>query len=172
MPNTSADHMIEQVAKAMRAKRRELIARPIADIWSELATTAIEALRDSPSVDQMREDRAHEIVAAINSWAAVTLGLDVSMGGLEGVSLAEMLEAKEIVETRNRRAADAAEASGGSYSISVVPDDRLVAAAYCLDHYPTGNEAILCVPRPSFNGTHAALGLVAITPDDENDDEA
>lgn len=39
------DTMVEIVAEAMEVKRRELIHRPLATIWEELAVTAIDAMR-------------------------------------------------------------------------------------------------------------------------------
>ena len=38
--------MVARVSAAMEAKRRELIARPLADVWPELARVAIEAMRE------------------------------------------------------------------------------------------------------------------------------
>lgn len=39
------DSMVERVARAMDAKRRELVAQPLARIWPQLAEAAIEAMR-------------------------------------------------------------------------------------------------------------------------------
>lgn len=41
-----ASELQERIAKAMAEKRRELIARPLADIWPELALVAMKAARD------------------------------------------------------------------------------------------------------------------------------
>lgn len=41
----SPENTVEVVAKAMEERRKELIARPLAFIWKELAEVAIESLR-------------------------------------------------------------------------------------------------------------------------------
>lgn len=45
--------MIDNVAKAMETRRRELIAQPLNRIWPELARAAIEAMADSELTDAM-----------------------------------------------------------------------------------------------------------------------
>lgn len=84
------------------------------------------------------------------------------VASLEGVSLAEMLQAKEVIEAENRRREAYAKEHGGSYSISMVPADRLIAAAYVLDNYHPDRDAICMVPHHSFEGELRAVAVVAI----------
>lgn len=79
--------------------------------------------------------RAIEIVGAINDRAAFTLGMTETVRSLEGVSLAEMLEAKVLVEAEDEK--------------HVIPDDRLIAAAYCAEHYDVSAGSIILVPCSS-----------------------
>ena len=90
--------------------------------------------------------RAREIISAINTRCMVTIGLEEELKPLDGVSLEQMLLAKCMVETANRANEAAAKISGGRYTINIIPDDRLIAAAYVLDHYPCSNEPVLSVP--------------------------
>ncbi|MFG1238040.1 hypothetical protein V5F63_12645 [Xanthobacter autotrophicus DSM 597] len=115
----------------------------------------------------MELERATEIVRAINARAMVTAGLDVALGNLKDISLAEMLEAKAAVMAANVAAAAHQKEHGGSYSVYMVPDDRLIAAVYVLGHFAPSRDPILCLPFPSFNGTHVAVACVAVTPEPE-----
>lgn len=65
--------------------------------------------------------RALEIVGAINDRAAFGMGMTETVRPLAGMSLADMLEAKVLVEAEDKTA--------------IIPDDRLIAAAYCGEHY-------------------------------------
>lgn len=40
------DEYVERVAKAMEAKRAELIAQPLSRVWGDLAKAAIKAMRE------------------------------------------------------------------------------------------------------------------------------
>lgn len=111
----------------------------------------------------MTPERAHEIVATINRYAFYTMGLyepGQTLGSLEGVTLAEMLEAKAWVELDN----ETRPAIDGKRTIHVVPDDRLIAAAYVINHYQADSDAILMLPRQDwFQGTdHVAVAVVAL----------
>ncbi|MFG1376111.1 hypothetical protein [Xanthobacter autotrophicus] len=121
----------------------------------------------------MTPERAREIVAAINNRALITIGIDQPLLSIEGVTLAEMLEAKAMVVAQNKRAEAEARQRGGRYSISMVPDDRLIAAAYALQHFAVSQEPILCLPIRDFRASHAAIAVVAVTPteDDTADEE-
>lgn len=90
----------------------------------------------------MTPERAYQIVSAINDRCMFTMDLCENPGSLVGVSLAEMLEAKEFVERTNRDA----ESVDGKKTIKLIPDDRLIAAAYCMEHYGVSIEAILVMP--------------------------
>jgi hypothetical protein len=94
----------------------------------------------------MDTTRAREIVSAINNRCMVTIGVEEELQPLAGGSLEQMLLAKRMVETANRANQAAAKISGGRYTLNVVPDDRLIATAYVLDHYPCSNEPVLSVP--------------------------
>ncbi len=41
-----SDDLINKVAQAMKAKREELIAQPISRIWDDLATVAIDVIKE------------------------------------------------------------------------------------------------------------------------------
>jgi len=121
----------------------------------------------------MTPERAREIVSAINDRCFFTMKLVESPKSLAGVTLAEMLEAKTIVEAEN----DAAESVNGSYTIKMVPDDRLIAAAYCMEHYPVSDEAILVMPtsrRERFwhETERKALAIVPLNASAIEDEEA
>jgi len=106
----------------------------------------------------MSPERALEIVCAINDRCFYKMELVDKVHSLEGVSLAEMLEAKTIVEVGNT----AAMKPGGSMSIRMVPDDRLIAAAYVLDHYHPDPDAICIIPHRGIEGQLRAVAVVAI----------
>lgn len=83
-------------------------------------------------------DHASEIVAGINSLAFCAMGLgDAVVAKIAKLSLREMLDAVDVVERFN----DKPKILGETYSISMVPAERLVAAAYTLIHYaPYGRD--------------------------------
>jgi hypothetical protein len=115
-------------------------------------------------MDIMTPERAKEIVSAINDRCFYTMGIGTGkLDSLEGVTLGEMLQAKEIVEQGNASASSA----GGSYSISLIPDDRLIAAAYCMEHYPVSQAAIVVMPMTrgevfSHESDRKALAIVPV----------
>ncbi|MFG1332067.1 hypothetical protein V5F41_12545 [Xanthobacter autotrophicus] len=121
----------------------------------------------------MTPERAREILAAINNRALITMGIDQPLLSIEGVTLSEMLEAKAMVVAQNERAQADAQQNGGGYRIAVVPDDRLIAAAYALQHFAISRDPILCLPIRDLRGSHAAIAVVAVTPteDDTADEE-
>ncbi len=110
----------------------------------------------------MTPERAHEIVKAINDRCLYTMELVKDVGSLEGVSLAEMLEAKAVVVAENRAAQERAKRDGDSYSITTVPADRLIAAAYVLEHYQPDNDAILFLPHTGIAGEYRAVAVMAV----------
>ncbi|PWJ81569.1 hypothetical protein C7441_110101 [Pseudaminobacter salicylatoxidans] len=114
----------------------------------------------------MTPERAQEIISAINDRAFFKMGLKdrEQIGTLEGVSLAEMLEAKSIVLAGNDAAKERQKVEGGSISISVTPDDRLIAAAYALEHYHPDNEAVVVIPTTEWPYDRRALGVVGLEP--------
>lgn len=128
----------------------------------------------SPAPPPMAPERAHEIVVAINDRLLFRLGLKepADIGSLAGVSLAEMLEAKAIVLAGNESARARQVRDGGSISIYMTPDDRLIAAAYALEHYRPDNEAVVVVPTAEWPYDRRALGVIGLEPGQgEADDE-
>ncbi|PZU87883.1 MAG: hypothetical protein DI527_18110 [Chelatococcus sp.] len=119
----------------------------------------------------MTPERAEEIVSAINYRAFISLGMADKAGSLDGVTLAEMLEAKSVVLGMNVTARERAVGDGTSYSTSVVPDDRLIAAVYVFEHYRPSREPILDLPHDGFLGKRKVLAVVAMAPDDFEKDE-
>lgn len=107
-------------------------------------------------------ERAIEIVTAVNGRALVTMDLPGDLSPLDGVSLAEMLQAKALVAQENADAKRIAAAHGGAYSIRVVPDDRLIAAVYVLDHYHHSKTAILAIPDKRFPDCVKALAVQTV----------
>lgn len=97
-------------------------------------------------------EQAQDIVAAINHRAFITNGLkeDQPLAALSNVSLAEMLEAAEAVRAENRRREQAAKGTGESYSISMVPAERLIAAVFVAENYQPGKSPILSLPCNSL----------------------
>lgn len=118
----------------------------------------------------MNLDRAREIVIAINDRAMVTMDLPAKLDPLSDLSLADMLEAKRLVKNANAAAQAAAAVNGGGYRISVIPDDRLIAAVYTLEHYYSQPTAILAVPS-GIPGRLKALAVVLAPAPGETADE-
>lgn len=113
--------------------------------------------------------RARTIVEAIcdRSWA--TMGVADMARTLDGLSLAEMLQAKTMVENSNTASAAVARLSGERHTIYVVPDDRLIAAAYALQHYAPSRKPALQIP----DGDHHVLCLAVVRlPIDTDTEEA
>lgn len=117
----------------------------------------------------MEITRAREIVSAINARCFTTLGFDHALPPLDDVSLAEMIEAKRIVENTNDASKAAAKFSGGRYTTSVIPDDRLIAAVYCMDHYPCSRDPVLAVPHGATRQKVVAVLTIPNARDDEED---
>lgn len=122
----------------------------------------------------MTRERAHEIVGAINDRCFVTMGFKqlIEIRSLEKITLAEMIEAKSVVEAEN----DSAQYVDGTKAISMTPDDRLIAAAYCLEHYEMSKEAIIIGStngreRFEFETEIKALAIVPIKHEDEEDED-
>lgn len=119
----------------------------------------------------MTLDRAREIVKAINARCFVHMGLEHDLPSLEGVSLADMVEATAMIRNVNKVNQAAAKFSGGQYSVTMVPDDRLIAAVYAIDHYPMSNEPVLALPRPGGKRL-CALAVVNIPVPAEEEEDA
>lgn len=99
-------------------------------------------------------ERASEIVAAIcyRSFHAMDMGISaLPERPLEGVTLAEMLEARALVEAQNNEATAAQRSIGGSITISIIPDDRLIAAAYALENYASTDSVVVAQPQPAYH---------------------
>ncbi len=108
-------------------------------------------------------DRAIAICDAISDRVFFPMGLVATARPLEGVSLDEMLRAAALVRQANRDA----KAVNGTTAYHVVPDDRLIAAAYVLQHYDAGDDQV-AVPGAE-EGTVKVLGI-AVLPLNQEDD--
>lgn len=118
----------------------------------------------------MSIERAREIVKAVNARCFVHMGLQEELPSLDGISLGEMLRAATMVKVANETAQAEAKISGGGCTISMVPADRLIAAAFAMEHYPISNEPILALPlRPGRMRALALVDIAAPKPDDDDD---
>lgn len=86
-------------------------------------------------------ERAKDICHAINAFAMETMGLGkADPAKVRELSLREMIDAVALVERWN----DRPQMDGISYSVCMVPAERLVAAVYTLVHFcrrsPCGDE--------------------------------
>jgi hypothetical protein len=101
----------------------------------------VEALREHDTAclgihKVMPLDRASSIVEAICRASIATMGVvDPPAAPEPPPSLAECLDAVRTIESRNAQEQARHKARGGSMSLSVVPDERLVAAAYTAWNY-------------------------------------
>ncbi|RWP64864.1 hypothetical protein [Mesorhizobium sp.] len=113
----------------------------------------------------MTYEEAEKIVGAINYRAFFAMGLaePSKVVSLEGVSLAQMIEATAVVKAENRRAEAHAKEHGGGYTSCVIPADRLMAAAYVLENYDPDGEAIVMSPYRGWRGNVRALGVTTLT---------
>lgn len=59
---------IDRVANAMEARRRELIAKPLASIWPELAKAAVEAMEYGPEREVVNDMTAYVISYALEPY--------------------------------------------------------------------------------------------------------
>ena len=121
-------------------------------------------------------ERAKEIVSAVNDRCFFKMELVEKVGSLKGVSLAEMLEAKRVVQDNNHDGEARQKVEGGSRSISMTPDDRLIAAAYVMEHYPVDTEAIVILPTTrleafSHEASTKGLAILPIKQDGAEEDE-
>lgn len=107
--------------------------------------------------------RALEIVWAICDRSMFTLGLVEKVSSLEGVSLAEMIEATHLVEAEDAKPIE----PGKLRTLNVIPDDRLIAAVYCAEHYDVSIGTILILPEQ--DGDRKALAVVSLGPPAEVD---
>lgn len=100
--------------------------------------------------------KARKIVQDMNLWKWVEMGLRPEPApDLQSYELREMLNAAHVIcdygETKN---------NDGTTSHTTYPDDRLIAALYCITHYPAHEQstaetivlgrgsAIICVVMP------------------------
>ena len=141
---------------------------------------AIELLKrrkGEPSKPKMPLDRAQEIVVAINERALHHMGLPINREiDLASVTLPEMLEAVAVVQAENKRVEAAAKGTGTSYSRRVVPAERLVAAAYALQHFdadPGETEPLVSWPGKRFLGEQyvKVLAIAEVLQSDEAGDD-
>lgn len=118
-------------------------------------------------------DNALDICRAINSLAMCSMGLGCGVPELlRDVSLREMLDALDTVERWN----DRPRISGVSYSVSMVPAERLIAAAYTLINFhlrpqDEGTDVIVRFDKERWGETTAHFLAVCQRPLDEMDGE-
>jgi hypothetical protein len=115
--------------------------------------------------------RARDIVIAINDRCMFTMDLPAKCETLAGVSLAEMIEAKRLVQNASAANKAAAAVTGEPYTLYCVPDDRLIAAVYTLEHYDVSRTAILAVPRKGWIKALAIVEGTAPGTEPADDDE-
>ncbi|MBD9539957.1 hypothetical protein IB276_10890 [Ensifer sp. ENS04] len=108
----------------------------------------------------MALDRAVWIVNAINQRALFAMGIAEKVDSLEGITLSQMIEAKDRVELENATS----KTVDGMRRLYVVPAERLIAAAYALDHFDGDDTAIAVVPGRDMFGEpcRKALGVVQL----------
>lgn len=107
------------------------IAAP-ADGWT---ATELGHVQNAMRPSEMTYERAREIVGAICNRSFLAMGLPQHPeGDLAGVSLIDMLTATALVEVHNRRQGP---------SLDVLPDPRLIAAAFALENYEPAARAIV-----------------------------
>ena len=110
----------------------------------------------------MELERALEVVGRINACATYPMGLVErdSIKPLGMISLAEMLQAVEVVEAKNKSVIEEARKSGAGYSIYTVPSERLIAAAYVLSNYEPQGKAIVAKPDHLFSDNNIVLAVI------------
>ncbi len=120
---------------------------------------------EEPATHEMALNRAKAICAAINDRCFFNIGITETVGSLKDLSLAEMLEAKRIVKNKNR----SADLENGVRAISLIPDDRLIAAAYTLEHFHADEEeSVISVP---LGANIKALAVIIIDRPETDSDE-
>lgn len=132
---------------------------------------------DIPHALPMPLERARELCSIVNSYAYATLGVKAATPLPKDVSLFDLVQAREIVERENKRL-ETAPADGGSRSFYMLPDPRLIAAVYAIEHYPVGPQAIILRPATKeeafWNETNfvalAVVGAVDDTDDADGDE--
>ena len=117
---------------------------------------ALDAMRAVAPQSAMPTARALSIVAAICERSFHAMGVAALVEELQAVSLAEMLEAKRQVKAENGKPP-----IDGKQTVYVVPDDRLIAAAYALANYEPSHGAV--VSEPDGDGLVKALAIVRLT---------
>lgn len=99
----------------------------------------------------MTIERANQLINAVCCLPFAEMGIeqDIEAGIaiLHGASLANLIEAKEVIRADNE-AKNAALKDGESRVIVTLPDDRLIAATYAFVHH---------LPRPGDHGDNLIL---------------
>lgn len=136
---------------------------------------------DIPHALPMSLDRALELCSIVNSYALATMGVGDVKPLPSDVTLLELVQAGERVRLENdRTTADALAAPepGRTRTYHIVPDPRLIAAVYAIEHFPLAPAAIIVRPATRqeafFSETaRVALAVVPVVEDadDDEDDE-
>tara|TARA_R110002012_G_C11673164_1_gene613289 strand:+ start:4059 stop:4430 length:372 start_codon:yes stop_codon:yes gene_type:complete len=115
----------------------------------------------------MTPERAIDICRRINARYFLALGLSEQpqLPSLEGVTLAEMLEAAEQVRKINALSA----LRPGASTVYVVPADRVIAAVYTVANYDPDCGPIAIEPRQDASGHWQmnAVSVIDVTQQDE-----
>lgn len=109
---------------------------------TELSATDLQQLHSMLAPVPMTFERAEAINSAICDRAFAAMGmLERDAGSLEGVSLRDMMTAVAMVGLMNNRPSE-----NGARTIHVVPDPRLIAAAFALENYRPDCVAVVYSP--------------------------
>ena len=115
----------------------------------------------------MTPDRAIDIVRRINARYFLAMGISQEpvLPSLDGVSLAEMLEATGTVGKIN----DTTTAGTGPKAFYVVPDDRLIAAVYTVVNYHPEASPIAMEPRKDDFGQWQMTAVAVVDLADQSE---
>lgn len=114
----------------------------------------------------MELDHAIELVGAVNSFAYYAMGLQEPRS-IKNATLAELMQARDVVEAQNRRR----EGATGTKTLMCVPDDRLIAAVFTARHYEAQDQddvdPIVRTPASFFSPHGTALVHIRLKPVEE-----
>ncbi|MBO9458953.1 hypothetical protein [Labrenzia sp. R5_0] len=120
----------------------------------------------------MELERALEVVACINACVTYPMGL-VSRDKIQPlgkISLAEMLQAVEVVKAKNKSVEEEERKPGAGYTTYTVPAERLVAAAFVLNNYEPQHEVIVAKPDYLFSDNNIVLAVIRQPVMEDEDD--
>ena len=130
------------------------------------------ALTTDPTRAILTLTEAKALVKAINNcsmWQIIgrdEYAPDLSL--LEKHSLAECLKAVWMVKREDDRHNEALKKLNGGQRFHILPDDRLIAAAYALANYHISREPVVSAPATKF--TAKALGILSVEIEQEEEE--